>query len=904
MLYCKRDVFLKGFFMFRLFLCIGFVSLLSAQIPPTHFFNVSKHFIDPHYSPLMGRIALDSGYIYNMRHFGLFKPAFEKNSDGTERRSYVEDTPKGSMMRLFLKLFPCPAGQIATQTEAKSNFGKKATPEKVADLLIFAKKMREILSGGYNNYEKSKKIKSLNRTFQDYGKFRGLITHSIEFEENNSLYPAYTTEQIILAFFVHTFNSKEDIHCLMRHLGKDFVRDFNEDREIWNADNILSYTDIHDLDFIFMKTHHDLDAPIPFKNGSSPLSNGSCPKIMIQNNEKTIDTDTFADCNETAIRHMFSIGFYDSELFTFKIPQGIDNPYLVKFFEQQSPIRVNDGSVEMRGLWNQVVAGLPGVRYNQGINEISAGYINLINIMRSVLNIKNIPLPKDEQEVTEALEHIFKTMNPNLKNVQIYITDFQTENNDFYGKANITITNAYNQIFSFELCEFLHHGNIQNFNWKDVNIALLDITEQEDPILSLVDRRSRKKGIHQLLAVEEFIDEQQRINRIKMCTPEDMKKHYIPIVDRMMDLKVDDDYNISSAIEALTPHLENDFVFTSAIDIALSLCFRTDDTFFDLCLEKGKDLFISRFKEKGRVKLKPSTLSKLSEFIPDYLQCLKSASLHCKGTDLLDLSGANNLEQLECIVDSSIGGKSPLKIPNLPKLQELTIEGWMRNIDLTEATSVTKLSIKSKHSQASWTTVKFPSSTALKHITIGGCVHEMNLSEAVNLEFLKFEQNTKIFRELILPTDLRALKCVTLSGSMKETNIDLSTAINLEKVEIFNAHIHTLTLPRLASPNEKVYICTSSSIKTLYCYSDMNVPPYSYPQKVLRLDALEIQERKKQEREELEKRNHELFSQLRDEFLLSGDQKKNPLDVSEYNERTLTLLKFWKEMHILEMAES
>lgn len=54
------------------------VSFANAEIPGVAFKDVTKYFKDRYYSPVFGRIALDSGFIYNLRHFGPFEPAIVK----------------------------------------------------------------------------------------------------------------------------------------------------------------------------------------------------------------------------------------------------------------------------------------------------------------------------------------------------------------------------------------------------------------------------------------------------------------------------------------------------------------------------------------------------------------------------------------------------------------------------------------------------------------------------------------------------------------------------------------------------------------------------------------------------------------------------------------------------------
>lgn len=60
------------------------------------------------------------------------------------QRSYVKDTPNDPLMKLVIELFPSPAGQLASQTQGNDNFGKDATVQKVAAMLVFAHKYRTL----------------------------------------------------------------------------------------------------------------------------------------------------------------------------------------------------------------------------------------------------------------------------------------------------------------------------------------------------------------------------------------------------------------------------------------------------------------------------------------------------------------------------------------------------------------------------------------------------------------------------------------------------------------------------------------------------------------------------------------------------------------------------------------
>ena len=98
------------------------------------------------------------------------------------------------------------------------------------------------------------KKEGTTQSVPNFKKILGLIAKAIEDEIRNSAspYPRYTIEQIILAFFCHKFNTKDDIQKLLSCLP-NFVRDrLTLDSSVWKIKNIDSASNNpSDLDFIY-----------------------------------------------------------------------------------------------------------------------------------------------------------------------------------------------------------------------------------------------------------------------------------------------------------------------------------------------------------------------------------------------------------------------------------------------------------------------------------------------------------------------------------------------------------------------------------------------------------------------------------------------------------------------------
>jgi len=110
-----------------------------AQLPPTAFKNFSRHYKKKSYDVVIGAAGYESGFIYDLRFLGNFKPAYDANKN----RVYSDDSSDDPLWILIKYLFPSPSGQLTTERALETNFGKNATPQSVALLQNFANDLRE-----------------------------------------------------------------------------------------------------------------------------------------------------------------------------------------------------------------------------------------------------------------------------------------------------------------------------------------------------------------------------------------------------------------------------------------------------------------------------------------------------------------------------------------------------------------------------------------------------------------------------------------------------------------------------------------------------------------------------------------------------------------------------------------
>ena len=159
---------------------------------------------------------------------------------------------------------------------------------------------------------------------------------------------------------------------------------------------------------------------------------------------------------------------------------------LVDFYQHQTLLLANNGSIETRSLWNKVVGdlnaldidvNLPKVAYQDGAKKsynMIPGFINMIAAFRKILNLDiqnsnyankqklavldfNTASTKDLQEWIEAyLKFIFETLNP----THSYILDtskltidkrYGQQDIDVFGNLSVTVKNKETSkyLFSF-----------------------------------------------------------------------------------------------------------------------------------------------------------------------------------------------------------------------------------------------------------------------------------------------------------------------------------------------------------------------------------------------------------------------------------------------------------------------
>ena len=459
----------------------------------TSFFKKGKEF----YSPTLGEVALEVGFIENIRLNGSFKAAYKENGE----RQYIADSSSDPLWNVVKILFPSVNGQLGTVTDGNTNFGRYVTnAETVALLLNYAKDVRQgvdikvdqvatkILStlevSGKNNSEISKRKSGLKTT--TIKPLLQFIQKSIEEEGKDSLYPAYTTEQAISAFFAYQFNKQEEIWSLVKNLDDTIV---DKEKQLPTQESLLKEEDIarmqgketpYTIDDVFgLLQANSWQNLTPYKPGINLLNNGHS---LFFDRKAGRDTGaTFADCVETAGRHIFNLLLYDhiNRKFNLDPLRRFVNEYspgnlyfknVENFYAVQTPLLANGGDVGTRSLNNQIVADLNAfeegiiIGYLKDTNELRPGFINFIKVYQKVLGLPLKELPNDietrEEWVKASLSIFFSALNPTYTyDISLNLSGTDEE---LTGNAEITIISSETdeKLFSFNLMSSKGHMEI------------------------------------------------------------------------------------------------------------------------------------------------------------------------------------------------------------------------------------------------------------------------------------------------------------------------------------------------------------------------------------------------------------------------------------------------------------
>ena len=322
----------------------------------------------------------------------------------------------------------------------------------------------------YRNQDKLNTLKFLLRNAQYM-----IENQEQNAEKTNRILPQYTTERMLMCYFLNHFNTKEELGRFFKAAREKIIGETEVASEnLKSFPNNLGRGEMTKKILSKVKMSKDC----PYK--SQLTENGSAKKVV--GNKFT--SDKFQDCADTAIRHLVNLmgyngenewGFFLSDAQEKDLNNNKDNirkaidgngdvkPESLKdrfqaFIAYQRKVGANDSSITTRSFWNAVVSNMNKnagddlfqVKYVQkNGNEVDTGYINMLkvtyNLLKSLGKINNEDLKNsinalnektngtELQKVIGELLNIFdaKAKVGELKN-------FVSKNGEIYGEIEVS----------------------------------------------------------------------------------------------------------------------------------------------------------------------------------------------------------------------------------------------------------------------------------------------------------------------------------------------------------------------------------------------------------------------------------------------------------------------------------
>jgi hypothetical protein len=496
-----------------------------AKFPPTAFNYTTQYFkegMSP-YCPTLGEIGHQMGLFETIRFYGPMKRGINEE---TGERVYGEDKSDDPLWNVVFSLFPSANGNFGTDSSAKNNLGRYVKdPKFVARLLTFAHDVRTGKNPQIKAVEKD--LKQLmekphnsvwNKNDNKITKLLDSIEDSIKNEEK-SLFPKYTTEQVISGFFAHKFDKQSHIRTLIENLPEEIINKnikFPETEDLLSEKNAIESSNKTDLSLDDMYAASQLDsfgAVLPYSPGN-PISNGNAQKY-----DRKIDKllpSTLADCEEVGARHFLNLATLEKKVENEQVKWGFNLESIKKiqekfekessqykkiqnildFDEEQTPDLINSGDEKIRSLSNRIFADLNNedekdpqklIDYVQGTNELETGFKNFVKMYQNLLGLELKPSPdlndslKEQQEwVKSSLETILKALNPNREYV-VNLSQTKWEkglshkdwhSHDLHGDLHVSVQeNVENKkldLFSYTLNSSPSHFKLINIKYPTV----------------------------------------------------------------------------------------------------------------------------------------------------------------------------------------------------------------------------------------------------------------------------------------------------------------------------------------------------------------------------------------------------------------------------------------------------
>ncbi len=467
---------------FVVFAFAGLVALfqdLSPRLPITminglhYFFEETK--LPQESNPVWGAISINSGLCESLRFYGNFD--FKYGFQGDDNvRDYAKDEGQDPIAKLVRILFPSTAGALGTETTSPSNFGNNISKDEagvkfIANIIKFiddlnlihsmnlladeksftpkkAGQIRAAVTNKIKNREdvfkagnallKSEAIDKIKNYYQNNIIKKASVNEVLEpiveyFALENdieikSFYPKNILRQLIIGFFFEHFNSAKDLEAFVNEYAKlsfgqtssfSVVKMTKED---WadvetnlNSKEVQNYEEAFQL-LLFPNYFNSVTG-----YSESPVSNGTCNMWSLDQYNNLVEdkSKSFADCVETALRHLINVFCFDPETSSARfahIKDQLLKEFLETYYDKDN---FNRGDSKIRTAWNKVVSCRNGIVYRkssrgniQNDNEVDATLTNIVNMLAHFSGQPTVFI-EEKQNYTEVeqekiIEHLTK----------------------------------------------------------------------------------------------------------------------------------------------------------------------------------------------------------------------------------------------------------------------------------------------------------------------------------------------------------------------------------------------------------------------------------------------------------------------------------------------------------------
>ena len=516
---------------------IGCMLVSEAQLTAPMLFGISQGVKEEKWyaNPAVGPILINSGFVDSLRFWGNWDFAY--NTDHPDERDYLNDRPQDAVMAILRHLFPSPTGVLGGVNSEKF-FCNFANATNIAQLINalgkegdFSQNIDNWVDGTDVDGRKLFNSGAKNKCVKEFANcLKGLASCQH--------YPSQIIEQLLMAFLYENCNTTEDLEAYWKNLenslkieGYPFNKDslltpelmLNIAKDPANV-TLLSY-------ILILKSVKNIHSTTLYNMNEELFSNGRAKPYNRKENK--LEGPYFADCVETMIRQTINFLLWVNKEKRFHIDEligkymaqphlhvGLNNFNNLKTFFtsiQTSETQANDSSPGMRGEWNKVVGDLDGnVLYSRpNHNEIEPGFINLLRVMRRILDLPITDLSEltelleggDQnkgtigKKILQKLQEMFDFIKTSEKTVVLELKDLRISDKDVYG--NLTVTNTLTENyskFSFNIMVSGGHGEVNQLKQEKEGFQV-DFLEKLKSHLSLPQGNLREIAC---LAAKEF----------------------------------------------------------------------------------------------------------------------------------------------------------------------------------------------------------------------------------------------------------------------------------------------------------------------------------------------------------------------------------------------------------------